>query len=134
MLLNACHDLRRSRLRRKDRANEDVDALPPRMELRATGSHPSLRMALERALAKITAHPRDVFLLYEVERFRPAEIAGIVEIVETASTDTRSGLESKLHSASNKRRGFLAPRFGTPSISGATLAWCGSRPSPAPWL
>src|SRR5579863_1442423 len=67
ILVNTCHDLRRSRLRRKNRANEDVDALPPRMELRAPGSHPSLRMALERALAKLTAHQRDVFLLYEVE-------------------------------------------------------------------
>jgi RNA polymerase sigma-70 factor, ECF subfamily len=88
ILVNTCHDLRRSRLRRKDRASEDVDALPPRMELRAPGAHPSLRMALERALAKLTAHQRDVFLLYEVEGFRHAEIAGMLEISETASKNT----------------------------------------------
>jgi DNA-directed RNA polymerase specialized sigma24 family protein len=28
ILVNTCHDLRRSRVRRKDRVNEDVDALP----------------------------------------------------------------------------------------------------------
>jgi len=88
ILVNTCHDLRRSRLRRKDRANEDVDSLPPAMELRAPGAHPSLRMALERALAKLTAHQRDVFLLYEVEGFRHAEIAGMLEISETASKNT----------------------------------------------
>jgi RNA polymerase sigma-70 factor (ECF subfamily) len=85
ILVNTCHDLRRSRLRRKDHANEDVDALPPRMELRAPVAHPSLRMALERALLKLTAHQRDVFLLYEVEGFHHAEIAGMLEITETAS-------------------------------------------------
>src|SRR2546430_13634665 len=40
-------------------------------------SHPALRMALERALAKLTQHQRDVFLLYEVEGLSHAEIAGI---------------------------------------------------------
>jgi len=88
ILVNTCHDLRRSRVRRKDQVNEDVDALPPRMELRAPGAHPSLRMALERALGCLTAHQRDVFLLYEVEGFRHAEIAGMLEISETASKNT----------------------------------------------
>jgi RNA polymerase sigma-70 factor (ECF subfamily) len=88
ILVNTCHDLRRSRARRKDQVNEDVDELSPRMELRAPGSHPALRMALERALAKLTAHQRDVFLLYEVEGFRHAEIAGMLAISETASKNT----------------------------------------------
>src|ERR1700739_4266911 len=43
ILVKPCHALRRSRLRRKAQVSEDVDALPPRMELRAPGSHPSLR-------------------------------------------------------------------------------------------
>jgi RNA polymerase sigma-70 factor (ECF subfamily) len=45
-------------------------------------------MALERALATLTKHQRDVFLLYEVEGFRHAEIAGMLEITETASKNT----------------------------------------------
>jgi len=45
-------------------------------------------MALERALERLTAHQRDVFLLYEVEGFRHAEIAGMLEISETASKNT----------------------------------------------
>jgi RNA polymerase sigma-70 factor (ECF subfamily) len=57
-------------------------------EQRAPGAHPSLRIALERALAKLTEHQREVFLLYEVEGFRHAEIAGMLEITETASKNT----------------------------------------------
>ena len=54
----------------------------------APGSHPSLKLALERALARLTNHQREVFLLYEVEGFRHAEIAGMLEISETASKNT----------------------------------------------
>ena len=88
ILVNTCHDLRRSRVRRKDQVNEDVDSLPPHKELRAPGAHPSLRMALESALDRLSAHQRDVFLLYEVEGFHHAEIAGMLEISETASKNT----------------------------------------------
>jgi len=45
------------------------DDAAPRPEPRAAVAHPSLRLALERALAKLTRHQRDVFLLYEVEGF-----------------------------------------------------------------
>jgi RNA polymerase sigma-70 factor (ECF subfamily) len=45
-------------------------------------------MALERALGRLTAHQQDVFLLYEVEGFHHAEIAGMLEISETASKNT----------------------------------------------
>ena len=45
-------------------------------------------MALERAIAELTQHQREVFLLYEVEGFRHAEIAGMLEISETASKNT----------------------------------------------
>jgi RNA polymerase sigma-70 factor (ECF subfamily) len=47
-----------------------------------------LRLALQRALAKLTRHQRDVFLLYEVEGFRHAEIATMLEITEAASKNT----------------------------------------------
>jgi RNA polymerase sigma-70 factor (ECF subfamily) len=87
ILINTCYDARRSRLRKKEVANDDSEQTP-RMEPRAPVAHPSLRMALERALAKLTRHQRDVFLLYEVEGFRHAEIAGMLEITETASKNT----------------------------------------------
>lgn len=102
ILVNSCHDLRRSRMRRKEQANDVSDQLPPRPEPRAPGAHPSLRMALERALAQLTRHQRDVFLLYEVEGFRHAEIAAMLEISETASKNT-------LFQAKKNLRGVLEP-------------------------
>jgi RNA polymerase sigma-70 factor (ECF subfamily) len=87
ILINTCYDARRSRLRKKEVANDDSEETP-HLEPRAPGAHPSLRMALERALEKLTRHQRDVFLLYEVEGFRHAEIAGMLEITQTASKNT----------------------------------------------
>ena len=87
ILINTCYDARRSRRRKKEVANEDSEESPG-LEPRAPGAHPALRMALERALAKLTQHQRDVFLLYEVEGFRHAEIAGMLEMTETASKNT----------------------------------------------
>jgi RNA polymerase sigma-70 factor (ECF subfamily) len=87
ILINTCYDARRSRLRKKEVANDDSEETP-RLEPRAPGAHPTLRMALERALEKLTRHQRDVFLLYEVEGFRHAEIAGMLEMTETASKNT----------------------------------------------
>ena len=87
ILINACHDARRSRLRKKEwSADETEDA--PFPEPHARAGHPSLRLALERAVGKLTQHQRDVFLLYEVEGFRHAEIAQVLDISETASKNT----------------------------------------------
>jgi RNA polymerase sigma-70 factor, ECF subfamily len=88
ILVNTCHDLRRSRMRRKEHSQEEPEESALRPEPRAPGAHPALRMALDRAIAKLTQHQRDVFLLYEVEGFRHAEIAGMLEISETASKNT----------------------------------------------
>ena len=87
ILINTCYDARRSRLRKKEVAIEEPEDAPQR-ELRAPGAHPTLRMALERALARLTRHQRDVFLLYEVEGFRHAEIAAMLEITAAASKNT----------------------------------------------
>src|ERR1700675_416070 len=87
ILINTCYDARRSRVRKKEVANDDSEDAP-RAEPRAPGAHPSLRMALERALDGLTKHRRDVFLLYEVDGFHHAEIAGMLEITETASKNT----------------------------------------------
>jgi RNA polymerase sigma-70 factor (ECF subfamily) len=105
ILINTCYDARRSRLRKKEVASEDSEGTP-RPEPRAPGAHPSLRMALERALAKLTKHQRDVFLLYEVEGFRHAEIAGMLEMTETASKNT-------LFQAKKSLRQMLEPPRGS---------------------
>jgi RNA polymerase sigma-70 factor (ECF subfamily) len=107
ILINTCYDARRSRLRKREVANDDSEETP-RPEPRAPGAHPSLRMALERALAKLSQHQRDVFLLYEVEGFRHAEIAGMLEMTETASKNT-------LFQAKKNLRQMLEP----PRSSGA---------------
>jgi len=89
ILVNTCHDMRRSRVRRKEHTQDERDQDQPQpREPRAPGAHPSLRMALERALAELTKHQREVFLLYEVEGFRHSEIATMLEISETASKNT----------------------------------------------
>lgn len=91
ILVNTCYDARRSRLRKKEVTTDDQperDGMAPRPEPRAAVAHPTLRMALERALSKLTRHQRDVFLLYEVEGFRHAEISSMLEISETASKNT----------------------------------------------
>jgi len=88
ILINTCYDLRRSRMRKKEVAHEEPDEVKTHPEPRASVAHPSLRIALERALAQLTRHQRDVFLLYEVEGFRHSEIATILEISEAASKNT----------------------------------------------
>jgi len=102
ILINTCYDARRSRRRKKEVARDDDSEDAPRIEPRAPGAHPSLRMALERALEKLTQHQRDVFLLYEVEGFRHAEIAAMLEMTETASKNT-------LFQAKKNLRGMLEP-------------------------
>ena len=88
ILINTCYDAQRSRMRKKEVAQDQPEENSPRPEPRAAVSHPSLRLALDRALAQLTRHQRDVFLLYEVEGFRHSEIAAVLEISETASKNT----------------------------------------------
>jgi len=110
ILINTCYDARRSRLRKKEVATKDEDSEEtPRMEPRAPGAHPSLRMALERALGKLTRHQRDVFLLYEVEGFRHAEIAAMLEITETASKNTLFQAKRNLREMLEPPRSSSAP-------------------------
>jgi RNA polymerase sigma-70 factor, ECF subfamily len=106
ILVNTCHDIRRSRMRRKEQVQTEPDEGKPLGEPRAPGAHPSLRMALERALTTLTKHQREVFLLYEVEGFRHAEIASLLEISETASKNT-------LFQAKKSLRSMLEPPRST---------------------
>ena len=102
ILVNTCHDVRRSRMRRREQQRDESEERAKQAEPRAPETHPALRMALERALKELTQHQRDVFLLYEVEGFRHAEIAGMLEISETASKNT-------LFQAKKNLRGMLEP-------------------------
>jgi len=102
ILVNTCHDLRRSRVRRKENVQAESDELPPALEPQAAVTHPALRLALERALVRLTQHQREVFLLYEVEGFRHSEIADLLEISEAASKNT-------LFQAKKNLRGMLEP-------------------------
>jgi RNA polymerase sigma factor (sigma-70 family) len=108
ILVNTCHDARRSRMRKKEVANDDSEE-SPRPEPRAPSAHPSLRIALERALASLTRHQRDVFLLYEVEGFRHAEIAATLEITEAASKNTLFQAKKNLRQVLEAPRGSDAP-------------------------
>jgi len=104
ILVNTCHDLRRSRMRRKEFVPEEREEGAMLAEPRAPVGHPSLKLALERAIAQLTQHQRDVFLLYEVEGFRHAEIAEMMEISETASKNTL------FQAKKNLRQVLQAPR------------------------
>jgi RNA polymerase sigma-70 factor (ECF subfamily) len=107
ILVNTCYDARRSRLRKKEVAADDErEGAAPRAEPRAPSAHPTLRLALERALAKLTRHQRDVFLLYEVEGFRHAEISEMLEISEAASKNTL------FQAKKNLRQMLEPPRHG----------------------
>src|SRR5258706_12979069 len=114
ILINTCYDARRSRQRKREVANDDSEE-KPRLEPRAPGAHPTLRMALERALEKLTRHQRDVFLLYEVEGFRHVEIAGMLEMTETASKNT------PLQSKRNLRLMLEPPRSSEAESRGTTM-------------
>jgi RNA polymerase sigma-70 factor (ECF subfamily) len=110
ILVNTCYDARRSRLRKKEVANEPSGEQPARPEPRAASSHPSLKLALERALARLTEHQRNVFLLYEVEGFRHSEISSILEISETASKNTL------FQAKKNLRQMLEAPRSSAAEV------------------
>jgi RNA polymerase sigma-70 factor, ECF subfamily len=104
ILVNTCHDLRRSQMRRKEFVPEEREDRAKPAEPRAPGGHPSLKLALERAIAQLTRHQREVFLLYEVEGFHHSEIAEMLEISETASKNTL------FQAKRNLRQSLEAPR------------------------
>jgi len=75
ILINTCYDARRSRMRKKEVANDD-SAETAQREPRAPGAHPSLRMALERALASLTREMASDFgqIGVRVNAIAPGEI------------------------------------------------------------
>lgn len=102
ILINACCDLRRSRMRRKETAEALPDSSDPLPEPRSPAAHPALRVALERSLARLPQRQREIFLLCEVEGFAHAEVAGILEITESVS-------KNLLYQAKKALRQMLEP-------------------------
>jgi RNA polymerase sigma-70 factor (ECF subfamily) len=84
ILLNACYDIGRQRQKRRE------DALPegPAAEAPAPLHDHPLRATLERAIGRLRPRQREVFLLFEVEGFKHAEIAEILRIPEGTSKAT----------------------------------------------
>ena len=82
ILLNACHDIGRGRVARRDSqmvgADVAVDVPTP------AGDNP-MRLTLQRAVDGLAPIYRDVFLLCEVEGYTHREVAGILEIPEGTS-------------------------------------------------
>jgi RNA polymerase sigma-70 factor (ECF subfamily) len=112
ILINTCYDARRSRMRKKEVTSAGTEEAPM-PEQRAPGAHPSLKLALERALAKLTDHQREVFLLFEVEGFRHSEIAGMLQITETASKNTLFQAKKNLRTMLEPPRSQSAEARGT---------------------
>ena len=79
ILINVCHDLRRRRGRETDSGEAAFE------DRAAPGHEPSLKLALEAALRRIPAKHRLVFLMFEAEGMRHAEIAEALQIPEGTS-------------------------------------------------
>ena len=83
ILINACYDVARKRKREADPEAQERTA-GPRNQL-------PLKVALDEALGRIHPRHRMVFLLFEVEGLRHAEIAAILEVPEgTSKADRKS--------------------------------------------
>jgi len=77
ILINACHDQQRKRQR---------ESAPPETEGGAPlKTHLPLKLALQQALQRIHPRHRMVFLLFEVEGLKHAEIAAVMEVPEGTS-------------------------------------------------
>jgi RNA polymerase sigma-70 factor, ECF subfamily len=77
ILINACHDVARKRKREAEPGAEEK-SVGPKNQL-------ALKVALDDAVRRIHPRHRMVFLLFEVEGMRHAEIAAILEIPEGTS-------------------------------------------------
>jgi len=98
ILVNTCLDLKRKQRRQElpEAAGSPEDLAHPGL----TTNHP-LRLTLEKIVGSLDERPRSVFLLFEVEGFRHAEIAGMLNISEAAS-------KVALFQAKRELRGLLA--------------------------
>jgi RNA polymerase sigma-70 factor (ECF subfamily) len=85
IVVNACYDMRRRGLRRLEEPAPEVQPGEEEKQPPAPAANHPLRLALERAVGQLSETYRSVFVLYEVEGFSHAEIAGMLAISEGAS-------------------------------------------------
>jgi len=77
--VNTCRDEGRRRSRAAAQLAEMEPASAPRPV------NPGLRLALQRAMEQLPDHQRMVFVMFEVEGLKHAEIASILEVPEGTS-------------------------------------------------
>lgn len=106
ILMNACYDLRRRRVRRQETPEQDLVAEDQTFDAPAPMHDHPLRMALEKCMEQLTPYMRSVFQLYEVEGFKHSEIGAILNISEMAS-------KNALYQAKRRLREMLQEQAGT---------------------
>ena len=82
ILINTCHDIGRSRAKRRGETPLEEGPLP---ELALPGSDHPLHLALVAAVRRLSPIYREVFLLTEVEGYTHREVGEILEIPEGTS-------------------------------------------------
>ncbi|MGH9704920.1 MAG: RNA polymerase sigma factor, partial [Candidatus Acidiferrales bacterium] len=110
ILLNACYDVRRRRMRHPETPEEELAGPDGTFDLPAPRPDHPLRMALDRCVARLSDDHREVFLLFEVEGFSHAEIGEMIGISEAAS-------KNRLYQAKVQLRQWLTEP-GMPKASG----------------
>ncbi|MHC4146293.1 MAG: RNA polymerase sigma factor [Planctomycetota bacterium] len=83
VLINACYDSMRKRQRRAVEVSEPEEKIFP-VTTSDRRDH-SLRLTLENSLKQLPERKRTIFMLFEVEGFKHAEIAEILNISEGTS-------------------------------------------------
>jgi RNA polymerase sigma-70 factor, ECF subfamily len=106
ILVNCCYDMRRKKTRRMETAEQDLVAEDQTFDSPAPMHDHPLRMALEKCVQQLTPYLRSVFLLYEVEGFKHAEIGLMLGISEMAS-------KNALYQAKRKLRELLSQQAGS---------------------
>jgi RNA polymerase sigma-70 factor (ECF subfamily) len=113
ILVNCCYDLRRKKMRRQETAEQDLVADDQTFDSPAPMHDHPLRMALEKCVQQLTPYLRSVFLLYEVEGFKHAEIGLMLDISEMAS-------KNALYQAKRKLREMLSQQAGAEQMSASS--------------
>ena len=107
ILVNTCLDLKRKQ--RRQELPESGSSAEDLAHPSGLSSNQPLRLTLEKIVGSLDERSRNVFLLFEVEGFRHAEIAEMLSISEAAS-------KVALFQAKRELRGLLAKSKGAATI------------------